>query len=216
MRKSFFHMMPLTSVFLFCLFTSSSVGLSCLLFPLNFRQPPPTYFIANKILYQSKRVACIKNRHEWKKTRPLYPRKYIKCPESFQSYQMHRTNFKICSQNNKTAMDFLNYFRLLLLWIEQTTLSCHVKQTHFLFTDVNQMIWENLSYLNCQITLAKITTHLSHGTRIRRLLFHKHLPNRHHILYLHWLAYQMSMRRNNNTFLVFWNCLPTKKMTRRS
>lgn len=94
--------------FFFCLFTSSSVGLSCLLFPLNFRQPPPTYFIANKILYQSKRVACIKNRHEWKKTRPLYPRKYIKCPESFQSYQMHRTNFKICSQNNKTAMYFLN------------------------------------------------------------------------------------------------------------
>lgn len=110
MRKSFFHMMPLTSVFLFCLFTSSSVGLSCLLFPLNFRQPPPTYFIANKILYQSKSVACIKNRHEWKKTRPLYPRKYIKCPESFQSYQMHRTNFKICSQNNKTAMYSLNYF----------------------------------------------------------------------------------------------------------
>lgn len=105
----FFHMMPLTSVFLFCLFTSSSsVGLSCLLFPLNFRQPPPTYFIANKILYQSKRVACIKNRHEWKKTRPLYPRKYIKCPESFQSYQMHRTNFKICSQNNSHV--FLELF----------------------------------------------------------------------------------------------------------
>lgn len=61
------------SFFSFCLFTSSSVGLSCLLFPLNFRQPPPTYFIANKILYQSKRVACIKNRHEWKKNTTTLP-----------------------------------------------------------------------------------------------------------------------------------------------
>lgn len=67
--------------------------LSCLLFPLNFRQPPPTYFIARTKYYIKVSGLCALANAHTKKMRPLYPRaKYIKCPESFQSYQMHRTN----------------------------------------------------------------------------------------------------------------------------